>query len=60
MSADKLSKELLHKLILKSFEGQPIVLCDATQADDRPGQGIRSVLEIPVRHAKIRELQADR
>jgi hypothetical protein len=56
MSADKLPKELLHKLILKSFEGQLIGLYDANKADDRPGQGIRSILEIPVGHAKIREL----
>lgn len=39
MSADKLPKQLLHKLILKSFEGQLIGLYDANKADDQAGTG---------------------
>jgi hypothetical protein len=39
MSADKLPKELLHKLILKSFEGQLTNVEHVKQADNQAGIG---------------------
>jgi hypothetical protein len=37
MSADKLPKELLHKLILKSFEGKLSAIDHTRQADNQAG-----------------------
>jgi hypothetical protein len=39
MSADKLPKQLLHKLILKSFEGKLSLIYRITQADNQAGIG---------------------